>query len=389
MSNRSISNNDWTNQLESVIRQFVKEKLELIMREEIKSFLQIEQTDSSNMRNGYYQRNLDTQYGRIEGLKVPRDRIGEFQTQLFVPYQRRTGWLEEAIIRMYQSGMSTREIGKFIERILGNAYSPATISNITNVVKEDIEKWHRRPLHSRFSVLYLDGLYVKLRRDTVEKEVIYVVLGVNEEGYREILDFFIGGQESAHIWQEILENLYQRGLKEVLLGVFDGLPGLEEAFKAVYPNADVQRCVVHKVRNTLNRVRKKDQFEVAEDLKLVYRSPNKRLALKMFEEFKSKWSKRYPREVQSWENELNALLTFMDYPNSIRSVIYTTNVIERTIKEIRKRLKPMNSLSSLEAAEKVIYLIIQGFNEKWKERKLKGFSEAHEKLQQMFEERYC
>lgn len=389
MSNRSISNNDWTNQLESVIRQFVKEKLELIMREEIKSFLQIEQTDSSNMRNGYYQRNLDTQYGRIEGLKVPRDRIGEFQTQLFVPYQRRTGWLEEAIIRMYQSGMSTREIGKFIERILGNAYSPATISNITNVVKEDIEKWHRRPLHSRFSVLYLDGLYVKLRRDTVEKEVIYVVLGVNEEGYREILDFFIGGQESAHIWQEILENLYQRGLKEVLLGVFDGLPGLEEAFKAVYPNADVQRCVVHKVRNTLNRVRKKDQFEVAEDLKLVYRSPNKRLALKMFEEFKSKWSKRYPREIQSWENELNALLTFMDYPNSIRSVIYTTNVIERTIKEIRKRLKPMNSLSSLEAAEKVIYLIIQGFNEKWKERKLKGFSEAHEKLQQMFEERYC
>ncbi|TCL43955.1 mutator family transposase [Thermolongibacillus altinsuensis] len=126
------------------------------------------------MRNGYYQRNLDTQYGRIEGLLVPRDRNGEFQTQLFAPH---TGWLEEAIIRMYQSGMSTREIGKFIERILGNAYSPATISRITDVVKEDIEKWYTRPLHKRYSVLYLDGLYVKLRRETVEKEVIYVVLG--------------------------------------------------------------------------------------------------------------------------------------------------------------------------------------------------------------------
>ena len=129
---------------------------------------------------------------------VPRDRNGEFQTQLFAPYQQHTGWLEEAIIKMYQSGMSTREIGKFIERILGNAYSPATISHITDVVKEDIKKWRSRPLHKRYSVLYLDGLYVKLRRDTVEKEVIDVVLGVNEEGYREILDFFVGGQESAY-----------------------------------------------------------------------------------------------------------------------------------------------------------------------------------------------
>ncbi|GMB08364.1 mutator family transposase [Thermolongibacillus altinsuensis] len=150
----------------------------------------------------------------------------------------------------------------------------------------------------------------------------------------------------------------------------DGLPGLEEAFKTVYPKADVQRCVVHKVRNTLNRVRKKDQFEMAEDLKLIYRSPNKEIALELFQQFELKWSSKYPREVQSWTNELDVLLTFMDYPNSIRSVIYTTNAIERTIKEIRKRLKPMNSLSSLEAAEKIVYLTIQDFNEKWAGRKL-------------------
>ncbi len=284
--------------------------------------------------------------------------------------------------------MSTREIGKFIERILGNAYSPTTISHITDVVKEDIAKWHTRPLQKRYSVLYLDGLYVKLRRDTVEKEVIYVVLGVNEEGYREILDFFVGGQESAYRWQEILHNLYKRGLQEVLLGVFDGLPGLEEAFKAVYPKTDVQRCVVHKVRNTLHRVRKKDQFEVAEDLKLIDRAPNKEMALQMFQQFESKWSSKYPREVQSWAHEWDVLLTFMEYPSRIRSVIYTTHAIERTIKEIRKRLKPMNSLSSLEAAEKVVYLTIQDFNEKWSGRRLRGFAEAHEALQRMFEERY-
>ena len=218
---------------------------------------------------------------------------------------------------MYQSGMSTREIGKFIERILGNAYSPATISRITDVVKEDIEKWHHRPLSKRYSVLYLDGLYVKLRRDTVEKEVIYVVLGVNEEGYREILDFFVGGQESAYGWREILQQLYKRGVKEVLLGVFDGLPGLEEAFKAVYPKADVQRCVVHKVRNTLSRVRKKDQFEVAEDLKLIYRAPNKEMALQMFQQFESKWSSKYPRRVQLGE-ELDVPLYIYGLSSSIQ-----------------------------------------------------------------------
>jgi putative transposase len=155
---KSISNLDWANQLENDIRQFVKQKLELIMREEIKNFLKIEQAGTSNMRNGYYQRTLDTQYDRIEDLSVLRDRNGEFQTQLFVPYQRHTGWLEEAIIKMYQSGMSTREIGKFIERILGNKYSAATISHITDVIIEDIETWHTRPLNKRYSVLSLDGL---------------------------------------------------------------------------------------------------------------------------------------------------------------------------------------------------------------------------------------
>jgi len=151
----------------------------------------------------------------------------------------------------------------------------------------------------------------------------------------------------------------------------------------------MQRCVVHKIRNTLSRVRKKDQFEMAEDLKLIYRSPSKEIALEMFRQFESKWSSKYPREVQSWANELDVLLIFMNDPNSIRSVIYTTNAIERTIKEIRKRLKPMNCLRSLEAAEKVVYLTIQDFNEKWAERKLRGFAEAQEALERMFEERFC
>lgn len=384
----SLNDSEFTNQLENILKSFVKEKLELIMKEELHNFLTVEHPESSNSKNGYYQRSLDTRYGKIEALSVPRDRQGEFQTQVFAPYQRRDGWLEEAIIKMYQSGMSTREVGKFIERILGTGYSATTISNITAVALEDIRAWQQRPLASRYSVLYLDGMYIKLRRDTVASEVIYFAVGVNEEGYRELLGFYVGGQENALGWQEMLQDLYQRGLKEVLLGVFDGLPGLEEAFKSIYPKADVQCCVVHKVRNTLNRVRQTDRESVAEDLKAVYRSFTRSQAEAQFDVFREKWQAKYPREVSSWEQDLPVLLTFLKYPSSIRSVIYTTNWIERTIKEIRKRLRPMNSLPDVKAAEKIVYLTVQHLNDTWSERKLRGFASAYSALQEMFTERY-
>ena len=384
----SLNDSEFTNQLGNILKSFVKEKLEMIMKEELHNFLTVEHPESSNSKNGYYQRSLDTRYGKIEALSVPRDRQGEFQTQVFAPYQRREGWLEEAIIKMYQSGMSTREVGKFIERILGTGYSATTISNITAVALEDIRAWQQRPLASRYSVLYLDGMYIKLRRDTVASEVIYFAVGVNEEGYRELLGFYVGGQENALGWQEMLQDLYQRGLKEVLLGVFDGLPGLEEAFKSIYPKADVQRCVVHKVRNTLNRVRQTDRESVAEDLKAVYRSFTRSQAEAQFDVFREKWQAKYPREVSSWEQDLPVLLTFLKYPSSIRSVIYTTNWIERTIKEIRKRLRPMNSLPDVKAAEKIVYLTVQHLNDTWSERKLRGFASAYSALQEMFTERY-
>lgn len=384
----SINKSEFSDQLANLVQHFLKDKLEMFLREEIKNFIQVEHPDQKIQRNGYYERSLDTRYGRIEDLSVPRDRQGEFQTQMFEPYQRRDGWLEETIIKMYQSGMSTREIGKMVEKLVGSSYSAATISNITDVALEDIKAWQKRPLHKRYSVLYLDGMYVKLRRDVVDQEVIYVAMGVSEEGHREILGFYVGGRESALGWQNILADLYTRGLQQVLLGVFDGLSGLEDAFKAVYPQADVQRCVVHKVRNTLNSVRKKDQFEIAEGLKTIYHSPTREIAELQFNKFKETWAKKYPKEVQSWEDDLPVLLTFYKYPSTIHKGIYTTNWIERTIKEIRKRLKPMNSLTSIEAAEKIVYLTIQKMNAHWATRIAQGFAQAKPKLQEMFEQRY-
>lgn len=371
-----------------MVREFVKEKLESVMKEEMNSFFEHEHPELKNQKNGFYSRQLDTKYGRLEKLQVPRDRENAFQTEVFSPYQRREQWLGEAIIAMYQKGISTREIGHFIERILGHSYSASTISQITDVVVEDIESWQRRPLEKRYSVLYLDGTYLKLRRDDVANEVVYLVVGVTEEGYREILGFYVGGQESALGWKNILTDLYERGAKEVLLGVFDGLPGLEEAMKSVYPKADVQRCVIHKVRNALNAVRKKDQIAVAEDLKPIYKANSQEEANDNFLAFQTNWKKKYPKIVKAWEQDLDVLLTFLSYPSSIRPMIYTTNIIERTIKEIKKRTKAMNSLPNEKAAEKIVYLQSLDYNQRWAERKLRGFSSAYPTLQEMFKARY-
>ncbi len=294
----------------------------------------------------------------------------------------------DTIITMYQKGMSTREIGHFIERILGQSYSATTISHITDVVVEDMEMWLQRPLKQRYSILYLDGTYLKLRREDVANEVVYLVIGVTEKGYREILGFDVGGQESALRWKEILMDLCSRGVQEVLLGVFDGLPGLEEAMKEVFPQADVQRCVVHKVRNALNLIRKKDQPSVAEDLKPIYQAHSLEEAHEQFALFKAAWEKKYPKVVRSWEQDLSVLLTFLDYPASIRPLIYTTNIIERTMKEIKKRTKPMNSLPTEKAAEKIVYLESVDYNQRWSERKLRGFDAAYSELQEMFKQRY-
>jgi len=377
-------------QLENELSHLIQEKLELILREEIRNFLEVEHPELDDSRNGYYTRTLDTRFGRIEDLHVPRDRKGEFQTGVFEPYSRRDAWLEETIIAMYKGGMSTREVGQFVERILGVQYSPTTISNITSVVLKDVEDWRKRTLRRRYSVVYMDGMYVSLKRDTAENESIYVVMGINEDGHREILGYYVGGNESATSCQEIFNDLRQRGLEEILVGVADGLTGLKEAFLAVYPKADFQRCVVHKVRNTVTKVRAKDKATVVEDLKGVYNSATYEEALGNFNLFASKWNAKYPREVQSWRDDLNDLLVYYKYPIDIRYAIYTTNAIERTIKEIRKRVRPMNSIANLDAAEKIVYLFATGYNDHWSKRALRGFAdkETREELSKMFTQRY-
>lgn len=377
--------------LEDTIQKFLKEKVEVLLKEEIKNFLNVECPDVPNSRNGYYPRTWETRHGVISELQVPRDRNSQFQTELFEPYQRREAWLEDTIIQMYKGGMSTRDIASFIEKMYGKQYSPTTVSNITGTVLEDVAAWQERPLAERYSVIYLDGLFVKLKRQTVDSEVVYIAMGIDESGHREILSFNVGGKESSHGWREVLQDLHHRGVRQVLLGVFDGLPGLEEAFKETFPKADVQRCIVHKVRNTLPKIRAKDKTEFVTDLQTVYDlTIDRDIAFANFDVVKAKWGKLYPKEIASWENELSVLLRFYDYPSKIWYAIYTSNPIERMNKEIRKRLKPMNSLTNMEAAEKIIYLEATSYNERWSKRVLRGFGdpETREELNNLFDERY-
>ena len=392
---KSITDNPNNGQVnfDDMINDLIKNFIEKMLKGELTEFLNYDKYESAgknsgNSRNGNYSRNFQTKYGVIEKLEVPRDRNNDFQTALFEPYKRRDDWLEQTVIQMYARGLSTRDIANLIEQMYGQKYSATSVSNLTDIAVKEIEQWKNRPLEKRYSVLFIDALSIKIRREHVGNESAYIIIGINEEGYRQILDFYIGVTESATLWEEVLMNLKSRGVEQVLLGVMDGLPGLTDAFLKVYPKADVQRCVVHKVRNTLHKVKKKHTDEIVTDLKKIYKAPSREYAEQALNDFSSKWDKLYPHLAQSWFEDKDELFAFYKYPDSIQKSIYTTNWIERANKEIRKRLKTMNSLPNEKAAEKILYLKIIDYNSKWSERRLKGFLAARDKLIQLFEERY-
>ena len=392
---KSITENPNNGQenFDDMINDLIKNFIEKMLKGELTEFLNYDKYESAgknsgNSRNGNYSRNFQTKYGVIEKLEVPRDRNNDFQTALFEPYKRRDDWLEQTVIQMYARGLSTRDIANLIEQMYGQKYSATSVSNLTDIAVKEIEQWKNRPLEKRYSVLFIDALSIKIRREHVGNESAYIIIGINEEGYREILDFYIGVTESATLWEEVLMNLKSRGVEQVLLGVMDGLPGLTDSFLKVYPKADVQRCVVHKVRNTLHKVKKKHTDEIVTDLKKIYKAPSREYAEQALNDLSSKWDKIYPHLAQSWFEDKDELFAFYKYPDSIQKSIYTTNWIERANKEIRKRLKTMNSLPNEKAAEKILYLKILDYNSKWSERRLKGFLAARENLIQLFEERY-
>ena len=360
--------------------ELVKRTIEKMMIEERQIYLE-DHPDTKG--NGYYGRVLKTIMGELEDLQVPRTRDGQYRSSILPERRNQSVELRELIQALIVSGVSSRKIVEVLKRVCGTSLSHSSISRIGEVAAEEISNWRNRELESEHAVVFLDATYFPLKRDTVEKEAIYIASAIKPGGYREILGYWIpGGDESALNWAEILEELKQRGLNKIDTIVADGLTGLKGVVQRIFPNSRFQSCVLHMVRNTLRKVRARDRHSIAIDMKSIYQAENLQEAKNNFRLFKDRWAKIYPQRVKSWENNLDDLLTFMRLPKQLWSYVYTTNSLERLMKELKRRLKVMEVLQNQESAEKFLYLLLREANEKYNSRKLKNWEYQYQNFKQ-------
>lgn len=324
-----------------------------------------EQSPSDNSRNGVTRKTLRTEDGQFE-LDTPRDRQGDFEPQLVKKHQTRFTSIDDKILFLYAQGMSTREIVATFKEMYGADVSAALISKVTDAVIEQVIEWQARPLDAVYPIVYLDCIVVKIRQDKrVINKAIYLALGVNMEGHKELLGLWISENEGAKFWLNVLTELQNRGVKDVLIACVDGLKGFPDAISTVFPNTQIQLCIVHMVRNSVKYVPWKDYKVVTADLKQVYQSVTEEEALLALEQFCDRWDDQYPQISKSWRAHWHNLNTLFNYPADIRKVIYTTNAIESLNSVIRKAIKKRKLFPTDDAAKKVIYLTIQNASKKW------------------------
>jgi putative transposase len=323
--------------------------------------------NSGNNRNGYYPKKVRTSTGETM-VQVPRDRNGEFEPQIIAKYAGNTNELEEKILAMYAKGMSTRDIAAMLAELYGVDISATTISTITEKVWPLVEAWQNRPLASIYAIVYLDAIHIRLRRDgKVTNTAVYNVLGVDMEGHRDILGHWIGdGGEGANFWLSVISDLQNRGVADIFLACIDGLNGFSEAIKAIFPRTEVQRCVIHQIRNSLRYVSWKDRKAFVADLKLIYQAATREEAEVNLVQLGERWRDKYAVAVRSWETNWAELATFFDYPAEIRRIIYTTNSVESYHRQLRKVTKTKAAFPTPEAARKLMFLTTQRITRQWK-----------------------
>ncbi len=274
--------------------------------------------------------------------------------------------------------MGTRAISRFLEGIYGAFYSPPSISRLSQVVEEEVRAWRERRLDEEYYAVFLDGTFLSIRRGQSAKEPVYIALGIKPDGRREILGFWLFGAEgeSAKNWEEVLKDLWRRGVRRVRIFITDDLPGIEEAIRKIFPEADWQLCVLHAVRDALNKARRNDREALAQDLKAVYRAETEEEGKEALRKLRERWGTIYPRVVARWETKAYALLAFLRHSKPIRRYLYTTNQLERVSKEVKRRTKVVEVFCGEEAVEKLLYLVLSNLNERLEGRRLRGFAEA-------------
>jgi putative transposase len=321
---------------------------------------------AGNVRNGSTPKTLKTELGEVP-IKTPRDRAGTFEPKLVKKRQTRLAGLDERILGLYAGGMSVRDIERHLTDLYGVEIKRDTISRVTDAVMEDVEAWRTRPLEAVYPIVYFDALMVKVREDrSVRTRACYLAIGVTVEGEREPLGIWWRETEGARFWLAVLNDLHQRGVKDVLIACVDGLEGFPEAIEAVFPQAWVQTCIVHQIRNSMRYVAYRDRRQVARDLKPIYRAVNEGAALEALEAFDRVWSERYPMIADSWRARWEYITPFMALPADLRRAVYTTNSIENLNRQIRKSIKTRGHFPDEQAATKLIYLAIQRAETKWR-----------------------
>ena len=355
---------------DGLFKQLQKALIERAMAAEMTHHLGYEKNDpkgynSGNSRNGKGKKTIKGDFGEAE-IEVPRDRNGEFEPQLIKKRQTRFKGFDDKIISMYARGMTTRDIRDHLLELYGIEVSSDLISSVTDGIIEEVNEWRNRELDPLYPIIYLDAIVVKVRDEGhIKNKAVYLALGVNMEGQKELLGMWIETTEGAKFWLRVVTELNNRGVKDIFIACVDGLKGFEEAIHSVFPGTEVQLCIVHMVRNSLKYVSYKDRKKVATDLKRIYHSATTDDAQSELENFRETWDKKYPLIGKSWQNNWNGITPFFAYPDYIRKAIYTTNAIESISMSLRKALKTRRSFPNDEAALKLLYLAIRNTSKKW------------------------
>lgn len=380
------------NDIQDVFKMMVGEILENGLEGELDDELGYSKYDyrnkeSDNSRNGYSKKTLKTSFGETE-IKVPRDRNGEFEPQLVKKHQTTlTGDIEEKIISMYAKGMTTKDIESHIQEIYGLECSDTTISRITDKVLPVVREWQSRPLEEIYAVVFMDAIHFHVRSEgQIVKKAVYIAIGIRMDGIKEVMGMWVGENESAKFWLSVMNGLKNRGVADILIACVDGLTGFPTAIEAVFPNTEIQQCVIHQIRNTTKFVSYKDIKALMADLKRVYAAVDETTALAALDEFDEKWSNKYPKIAVSWRNNWANLSTYFKYPQEVRTLIYTTNTIEGFNRQLRKVTKNKGVFPTDDSLLKMLYLAMIDITKKWTGKR-KDWGQIHSQLEIFFADR--
>jgi transposase-like protein len=380
-----------TGDIKSMIRDLVGDTLQSMLNSEMDEHLGYEKYDTSNKetdnsRNGRSKKSLRSEYGEID-ISVPRDREGAFEPQIVKKHQSDISGIDAQIISMYAKGMSNRDIEDHMRDLYGVDVSPSLISRITDKILPEIREWQSRELKRIYPIVFMDAIHYSIRKDNVvEKKAVYTAIGIDLDGQKDVLGLWIGEAESSRFWLGVMNEFKNRGVQDILIASVDGLNGFTDAIRTAFPQAEVQRCIIHQIRSSTKYVSWKDIKAFMADLKLIYKAATEDEALLNLEKLAAKWSSKYPGAVRSWENNWVELSTYFKYPPEIRKIIYTTNAIENFNRGLRKFTKTKAAWPTEDALLKALYLSICNLTKRWTGR-IPGWGQILNQLQIYFEGR--